>query len=178
MFAIGNMNAALPINTNANNIALTPTEVPGLNQIIRVYVLYKSGMRLSTLQLVFKFFWSILRAIYIKTDIPCIAGFPFVNVQGIHTNIKEYKGLCNEWNCCKCMPETIKQYTDYDLYIGTIEASFLSHTYVEISNFNQLSLSLLSPDTVSSNRNEYDSTQNNEKRIQSVLTWWLSLSFL
>lgn len=76
------------------------------------------------------------------------------------------------------MPETIKQYTDYDLYIGTIEASFLSHTYVEISNFNQLSLSLLSPATVSSNRNEYDSTQNNEKRIQSVLTWWLSLSFL
>lgn len=41
------------------------------------------------------------------------------------------------------MPETIKQYTDYDLYTGTIEASFLSHTYVKISNFNQLSLSLL-----------------------------------
>ena len=33
ILAIGNTNAALPTNTNANNVELTAMEVPGLRQI-------------------------------------------------------------------------------------------------------------------------------------------------
>ena len=33
ILAIGNTNAALPTNTNANNVELTAMEVPGLKQI-------------------------------------------------------------------------------------------------------------------------------------------------